>query len=99
MRAVPRAGQSAEQRAEAGCGHRGQGRGGREARGTGEGKAEEDYVAGHVRHEDMPEGQVAERVDQAGHQRQADQQRRQRAMPAFPVRYEGVTDFGEKVCH
>ena len=45
VRAVPGADESAEQGAESECGHRDQGCGDREARGTGEGKAKEDDVA------------------------------------------------------
>jgi hypothetical protein len=48
----------------------------REAARAGCGEAEEDDVAGHVGHEHMPERQVGERVDDSGHDREDDQQRR-----------------------
>jgi hypothetical protein len=35
-----------------------------------EADAEEDDVAGHVSHEDMPEAEVAEGVDEPGHRGQ-----------------------------
>ena len=43
--------------------------------GAGEGKAQEDDIAGHVGHEDVPEHQVAEGVDQPGRHGQPQQQR------------------------
>ena len=61
----------------------------REAARAAGGEAEEDDVAGHVGHEHVPEPQVGERIDDSGHDREDDQQRRQavlRLCCAWPER-------------
>jgi CRP-like cAMP-binding protein len=90
---------AAEQRPDSKEGHGGQGRGDRESGRTGQGEAEEHHVPGHVGDEDVPEDQVAERVDQAGDQRHADQQRRQRAVPVGAARHEHIAGIGQERRH
>jgi hypothetical protein len=58
-------------------GERQQRSGHRQTAGPGSGEAEEDNVAGHVGDEDVAEPQVGERVDDAGEDRQHDQEGRQ----------------------
>jgi hypothetical protein len=58
------------------AGKREQRGGQREAGGDGEGEADEDDVAGHVRDEHPAEGQDADGVDDAGRNGQHEQQRR-----------------------
>ena len=53
---------------------------------AGQREREEHHVAGHVGHEDVPEDQVAERVDQPGDRGQRDQQRRQQPVLGAPGR-------------
>jgi hypothetical protein len=64
---------------------------------TGKREAEKDHVARHVRHKHMAQAQVTERVDEAGHRRQADQQHRQWAMRAVSGHH--VTSQESAVLH
>ena len=61
-----------------------------------EGKAQEHHVPGHVGDEDVPEHQVAERIDQAGDHRQAHQQGRQRTVATARSGEQGLPDVGEE---
>ncbi len=47
---------------------------------VGDGKAEEHDIAGHVRHENVPQFEIADGVDQSGDAGQDKQQRRQRTI-------------------
>ena len=74
------------------CGDRG--RGG-EAGSARQGEAEEDDVAGHVGDEDVAQGDVADRVDDAGDDGQQDEQQRQRAVTGSAPRPAGLRQFDE----
>ena len=65
----------------------------------GEGKAQEHDVARHVGDEDVPEHQIAEGIDQAGEECQAQEQRGQRAVPAVAFRNERLAHVGEEGVH
>ena len=75
-------------------GEGGQGCSNEKPSGTDQGEGQEDDVPRHVGHEDMPEDQVAEGVDQAGDQRHADR-RGSRAVPTGPVGKDRAAIFSD----
>ena len=62
-------------------------------------KAKNDDIAGHVGHEDVPEHQVAEGVDEPGDHRQAEQQRGQGTVSVPRSGRDGLPDAVEEGLH
>src|SRR2546423_72457 len=65
-------------------------------------ESQEHHIAGHVRDEDVTEQQVAEGVDEAGDDRQPDQQRRELAVPAGATGDDRLSYFVDELaygCH
>ena len=75
------------------------GRADREARHARDGESQEHHVSRHVGHEDVPEHQVAEGVDQARDQSHRHQQGGQRTVPAGTGRDERLADLCEEGVH
>jgi hypothetical protein len=64
-----------------------------ETDGAAGGETEEDHVAGHVGDEHVPELQVGDSVDDPGHDREQDQQRREHSLLAAAARNQGFRDL------
>jgi hypothetical protein len=72
-----------------------EGSGDRKALRTGECKAQKDDVAGHVGDEHVAENEVAERVHQAGHDGQCQEEWRKRAIRTARGRHQRLPSVGE----
>ena len=94
-RAQPASGE----RAEAERSDRGQRSGNGEACCAGEREPQKDDVARHVGHEHVPEHEVAERVDEARHNREAQQEGRKRTVGILDWRHDRPPDILEWPSH
>ena len=61
-------------------------------------KPQEHDIARHVGHEDVPQNQIAERIDEAGDQCHRNEERRQRT-EAIGTRHQGLPDLSEEGAH